>query len=258
MKTVVLVKQVPDTYGIRALLPDGRVDRSGADSVTDEINERALEFALQLRETHGGDVTVLTMGPESAAKSLRRLLASGADRAIHILDPGLVGADIVQTAQVLASALEKTPFDLIVTGNESTDGRSGAVPWMVAELLRVAQATFLRSATIEGDKVRGERVTPEGYQEVEAALPALISVTEQIAEPRFPSLKGVLAAKKKPLETVNADDLGLDRALIGGASSRSAVLGVAARPGRSAGTIISDDGSAVTQLIEFLSARKLT
>lgn len=257
MKTVVLVKQVPDTYGDRTLLPDGRVDRAGVEPVTDEVNERALEFALQLRAIHGGDVTVLTMGPESAAKSLRKLLASGADRAIHVVDDSLAGSDVVQTSQALAAALMKTPFDLIIAGNESTDGRSAAVPWMVAELLQVAQLTYLRSASVGDGKIHGQRVTPDGYLDVEAALPALISVTEQIAEPRFPSLKGVFAAKRKPLDAMTATDLALDPDLIGASKSRSTVLTVTARPPRSAGTIISDDETAVTQLLAFLSARNV-
>lgn len=257
MKTVVLVKQVPDTYGDRALRPDGTVDRDGTEAVTDEINERALEFALQLRSSHGGDVTVLTMGPAAAAKSLRKLLAMGADRAVHVRDDGLAGSDAIQTSQVLSAALKILTFDLVVAGNESTDGRSAAVPSMLAELLGVAQLTFLRAASIAGDTVRGERVTPEGYAEVQASLPALISVTEQIAEPRFPSLKGVFAAKKKPLDTLTIENLGLAPDTMGASQSWSNVLTVTARPTRTAGTIIDDDGTAIEQLVAFLSTRKV-
>lgn len=258
MRIVVLVKQVPDTYNPRALDIDlGVLDRREAELVVDEIDERALALALQLRDTHGGDVTALTMGPADASKALRRCLAAGADRAVHIVDDLLGGSDVVQTSAALAGALRGVEFDLIVAGNESTDGGSGAVPSMLAERLGVAQLTCLRAVTVDGGVVHGERLTEDGHLDAHASLPAVISVTEHVAEPRFPSLKGVFAAKRKPLTVLSVADLGIAREDLGGANSWSQVRSVTARPPRTAGTVVEDDGTAAVRLVDFLSTSKL-
>lgn len=258
MKIAVLVKEVPDTWGDRELdATTKRVVRTG-DVVIDEINEKAVEAALLVKEANAGsDVTVVTMGPASAADAVRKSLAMGADSGIHILDNSLAGSDALQTATTLAAALRGRGFDLVITGNESTDGRSAAVPAMLAELLGLAQATFLRTLEVSGDTVTGERVTDSGHVDVRTKLPALVSVTEQIAEARFPSFKGIMGAKKKPVETLSVAVLGVAAGEVGGANSWSVVKDVAARPPRAGGTLIKDDGTAATQLAEFLVGAKL-
>ena len=258
MKIAVLVKEVPDTWGDRELdASTKRVVRTG-DVVIDEINEKAVEAALLVKEANAGsDVTVVTMGPASAADAVRKSLAMGADSGIHIVDNSLAGSDALQTATALAAALRGRGFDLVITGNESTDGRSAAVPAMLAELLGLAQATFLRTLDVSGDTVTGERVTDSGHVDVRTKLPALVSVTEQIAEARFPSFKGIMGAKKKPVETLSVAALGVAAGEVGGANSWSVVKDVTARPPRAGGTLIKDDGTAATQLAEFLVGAKL-
>ena len=258
MKIAVLVKEVPDTWGDRRIDPaTKRVDRSG-DLVIDEINEKAVEVALLTKEANSGsEVTAVTMGPHHALTALKKALAMGADNGIHIEDDGLAGSDAVQTSAALAAALGDRGFDLIIAGNESTDGRAGAVPAMLAERLGLAQLTYLRTLTVEGGTVSGERLTATGHLDVSAQLPAVVSVTEQIAEARFPSFKGILSAKKKKVETMSIGDLGLAGDDTGGEHSWSVVEQVTERPARQGGTIIKDDGTAGTQVAEFLIAAKL-
>jgi electron transfer flavoprotein beta subunit len=181
----------------------------------------------------------------------------GADSGIHIIDDGLAGSDASQTSAALAAALAPRGFDLVITGNESTDGRTAAVPAMLAERLGLAQLTFLRTLDVTGATVTGERVTEDGHVDVSAPLPALVSVTEQIAEARYPNFKSIMAAKKKPIETVGIASLALDPAETGAANSWSVVEDVTPRPPRAGGTVIKDDGTAGTQIAEFLAAAKL-
>ncbi|MFC5500776.1 electron transfer flavoprotein subunit beta/FixA family protein [Lysinimonas soli] len=258
MKIAVLVKEVPDTWGDRHLDPTTkRVDRR-SDAVVDEVDEKAVEVALQTREAHpGSEVTIVTMGPKTALDSIRKGLAMGADNAIHLVDDGLVGSDAVQTSAALAAALAPRGYDLIIAGNESTDGRTAAVPAMLAERLGVAQLSFLRAMTVSGSTVTGERVTDDGYLEVSTELPAVVSVNEQIAEARYPSFKGIMGAKKKPVEVLGVAALGLDAAETGAEHSWSIVREVTPRPPRSGGTIITDDGTAAAQLTDYLAASKL-
>jgi electron transfer flavoprotein beta subunit len=202
VKIVVLVKQVPDTWGERRLdLDTGWLDRASGDAVIDEIDERALEVALSYQDANDAEVVALTMGPDSAKDMLRKALAMGADSAIHIVDDQLAGADAMRTSRVIAAALTKFGFDLVIAGNESTDGRGGVIPTLVAEHLGMPQATFLNSVAITAGSVSGERGTENGTMSVRAPLPAVISVTERSAEPRFPSFKGIMRAKRKPIET---------------------------------------------------------
>ena len=258
MKLAVLVKEVPDTWGDRSIDPVSKRVVRGKDLVIDEINEKAVEAALLVREANAGaSLTVVTMGPKSALDALRKALAMGADDAIHIVDDGLAGSDAVQTSAALAAALGSRGFDLVVTGNESTDGRTAAVPAMLAERLGVAQLTFLRTLQVTGSEVSGERLTEDGHLDVSATLPALVSVTEQIAEARYPNFKGLMAAKKKPVETLTLADLGISAGDAGGANSWSVVTTVTPRPPREGGTVITDDGTAGTQIADFLAAAKL-
>lgn len=257
MKIAVLVKEVPDTWSDRKIDESTkRVDRGG-DVVIDEINEKAVETALLVKEANDGEVTAITMGPKNALDAVRKALAMGADAGIHIVDDALGGSDAIQTSAALAAALGSREFDLIIAGNESTDGRTAAIPAMLAERLGLAQATFLRTLSVKDGTVSGERMVDDGHVEVSAALPALVSVTEQIAEARFPNFKGIMAAKKKPVETLTIADLGIDAADAGGENSWSVVDTVTAKPPREGGTIIKDDGTAGQQLAEYLASAKL-
>jgi electron transfer flavoprotein beta subunit len=259
MNIVVLVKQVPDTYSERRLRePDGALDRDAADAVLDEINERAVEEALQLKEAHGGTVTVLAMGPQRAAEAIRKALSMGADAAVHVRDEALAGSDAVGTARALAAAVRTVgDVDLVVAGNEASDGRSAAVPAMVAELLELPALTHAREVAVEGGTVTVRRETDDGVVVLRAELPAVVSVNEKINEPRYPSFKGIMAAKKKPVTTLSVGDLGLDPATVGAAGALTAVTAVAPRPAKAAGEKVVDDGDGGARVAAFLVAQKL-
>ena len=258
MDIVVLIKQVPDTYSERNLRPaDGLLDRDAADAVIDEIDTRGVEAALKVTEGQSGTVTVLTMGPPRALEVLRKALAMGAHKAVHVSDQGLEGSDAVQTSAVLAAALKTLPFDLIIAGNESTDGRTASIPAMLAERLNIPQATFVRHFAVDGNTLTAERVVEGGYSELEAQLPAVISVTEKINEPRYPNFKGIMAAKSKPLTTLTAADLGFGADQIGLANSWSRVLDATPRPPKEAGEKVVDDGTGGSKVAEFLTNARL-
>lgn len=256
MKIIVLVKQVPDTEEERRLHPrTGRLDRTAGESVADEINERALEVALRHKDANkGSEIVVLTLGPASASHALRKALSMGADSAVHVLDERLEGADIMTTAAVLAAAVQQTSFDLVVAGNESTDGRGGVVPAMVAEHLGLPLLPSLNSIQFFDGTVAGEVTVESGSLAVSAALPAIVSVTERSAEARFPNFKGIITAKRKPLATLSLADLGVDAGVAGGTST---VRSISERPARTAGKKIVDDGTAAHELAEFLVAGRL-
>ena len=259
MNIVVLVKQVPDTWSERKLTDaDHTLDRESADAVLDEINERAVEEALLLQEAHGGEVTVLAMGPGRATDAIRKALSMGADKAIHVSDEALHGSDVLATAKVLAKAIGTVEnVDLVIAGNEATDGRAGAVPAILAELLGLPQVTQLRKVTVEGSTIKGERETDEGVAFLEASLPAVVSVTEKINEPRYPSFKGIMAAKKKPVSTLSVADLGIDASEVGLSGAWSQVLEAAPKPPRSAGQRVEDGGDGGSKIAEFLVGQKL-
>lgn len=264
MKIVVLVKPVPDTYGDRVLdLETGLADRAASETVLDEITERALETAIRHAEAVGDvEVVALTMAPADAQPVLRKALAMGAHAAVHVADERLAGADMVRTAEVLAAALRRTGFDLVLTGNGSTDGVGTVMPVMLAELLDLPAATGLSAVEIGADAVRGPRATDGGTMTVSAPLPAIVSITEALPDPRFPALKGIMGAKKKPLEVLSLDDLAgeleaLAAPLDETAAPRSIMLAVAQRPPRAAGEIITDDGSAGERIAAFLADRRL-
>ncbi|MDX8030815.1 electron transfer flavoprotein subunit beta/FixA family protein [Lentzea sp. BCCO 10_0856] len=259
MNIVVLVKQVPDTWSERKLTDaDHTLDRESADAVLDEINERAVEEALLLQEAHGGEVTVIAMGPDRATDAIRKALSMGADKAIHVSDEALHGSDVLATAKVLAKAIGTVEnVDLVIAGNEATDGRAGAVPAIVAELLGLPQVTQLRKVTVEGSTIKGERETDEGVAFLEASLPAVVSVTEKINEPRYPSFKGIMAAKKKPVSTLTVADLGIDASEVGLSGAWSQVLEAAPKPPRSAGQRVEDGGDGGQKIAEFLVGQKL-
>lgn len=257
MKIVVLVKEVPDTYGDRKLsLETGLADRAASEAVLDEIGERALEVALSYADKNAGtEVVVMSMAPESAQTTVRKGLAMGAASAVQIVDERLAGADTVLTAQVLAAALERTGFDLVIAGNTSTDGSGGVVAAMVAEFAGVPAATNLNAVTISESEVSGERASDGATVQVQATLPAVISITERLPDARFPNFKGIMAAKKKPFETLSLDDLGVDAD--DAAWARSIVLAISEKPPREAGVKIVDEGDAGTRLAEFLIQNRL-
>ncbi len=258
MEIAVLVKQVPDTYGERRLDPgDWTLDRAAADPVIDEIDSRGVETALRLAQEHGGRVTVLTMGPESATESLRKALAMGADSAVHVVDERLAGSDAVATSAVLAAALRTLTFDLVIAGNESTDGRSAAVPAMIAERLALPAATSVQSVAVHDGVVTAERVTEDGTCQITAPLPALVSVTEKVGEPRYPSFKGIMAAKRKPVSTLSAADLGVDDSLLGLTGSGTRVVNGSPRPPKAPGVKIEDTGDGGVLAAEFLVGQRL-
>ncbi|WP_199439203.1 electron transfer flavoprotein subunit beta/FixA family protein [Umezawaea beigongshangensis] len=259
MNIVVLVKQVPDTWSERKLTDaDHTLDRDSADAVLDEINERAVEEALLIKEAQGGEVTVITMGPDRATDAIRKALSMGADKAVHLSDPALHGSCAVQTAKVLATLVGTVEgAELVIAGNESTDGRAGAVPAMIAEILGWAQLTQVRKLEVDGTTVRAERETDTGIANLEASLPAVVSVNEKINEPRYPSFKGIMAAKKKPVSTLTIADAGIDASEVGLANATTTVLEAAPKPPRTAGQRVEDDGTGGTKVAEFLVGQKL-
>ncbi|SDG82810.1 electron transfer flavoprotein subunit beta/FixA family protein [Microbacterium pygmaeum] len=257
MRIIVLVKEVPDTYGDRKLsLETGLADRGASEAVIDEIGERALEVALSYADKNAGtEVIVVSMAPEGSAATIRKGLAMGASRAVHVADEGLLGADLGLTAEVLAKAIERTGYDLVIAGNLSTDGSGGVIPAMVAELLGVPQATALTSVEISANSVSGERATDAGTMRISAPLPAVISVTERMPDARFPNFKGIMAAKKKQFQTLSLADLGVDPVDAGAA--RSIVISIAEKPPRAAGVKIVDEGDAGEKLADFLAQNRL-
>jgi electron transfer flavoprotein beta subunit len=257
MNIVVLVKQVPDTESERKLVPGaGTLDRAAADGVINELDEYAIEEGLRIAEAHGGEVTILSVGPARATESIRKALSMGADKAVHMLDDGIAGSDALATSAVLAAALTSVGFDLVIAGAESTDARTGVVPAMLAERLGVPQLTLASKVEISGTDVTVRRMSDEGYDVVTAGLPAVISVLEKINEPRYPSFKGIMAAKKKPVQTLTLADLGIPAEAVGLGGSVTSVADFAARPPRAAGVIVKDEGDGGAKAAEFLAERK--
>ena len=257
MNIVVCVKQVPDTWAERKLRSDDNtLDRESVDGVINELDEYAVEEALRIKEAHDGEVTVLTMGPEKASESIRKALSMGADKAIHLVDDGLHGSDALATSYAMAQALNRTNFDLVILGSESTDARMGVLAAMLAERLGVAQLSLASKVEIEDGTVRIQRVTDYGFDRVEAPAPAVISVVEKINEPRYPSFKGIMAAKKKPVEKLSLADADLEAGGVGSAGSASEVVDFAEAPPRERGTIVSDDGDGGQKAAEFLASKK--
>ena len=257
MNIVVLVKQVPDSGAERSLRDDDNtVDRESATNVINEMDEYAIEEALRIQEAHGGEVTVVSMGPQRAAESIRKALSMGPDKAVHVVDDALAGSDALVTSKVLAAAVRTVNPDLILCGAESTDGRVQVMAQMLAERLGIAALTGARKLTVDGSSLTIERQTEEGYEVVTASAPAVVSVWDTINEPRYPSFKGIMAAKKKPVTTLSLADLGIAADEVGLAGSYSAVLEHARRPPRQGGTKVTDEGDGGVKLVEFLASEK--
>lgn len=265
LKIIVLVKHVPDAQFDRHLSgPDNTLDRS--ESILSELDEYALEAALQLIEARGGDaagnrVIALSMGPAGAVNAIKKSLQIGASEGVHLSDDALAGSDAAATSLALAAAVRHlgadVPADLVITGMASTDGETSLVPAQLAERLGLPQVTFAASLEIDGGTLTGRREGDTSALTVEADLPAVVSVTDQINDPRYPNFKGIMAAKKKTITTLSLADVGLDPAQVGRAGSWTAVETAEARPPRTAGTIITDEGDAGIRLVDFLAAQKL-
>jgi electron transfer flavoprotein beta subunit len=257
MNIVVCLKQVPDTYSERKLrAADSTLDRDAADGVMNELDEYAVEEGLRLAEVHGGEVTILTMGPEKASESIRKALSMGADKAVHLIDDALAGSDALATSAALAAVLGRIGFDVVILGSESTDARMGVMGAMLAERLGVPQLSFASKVEIDGPNISINRQADYGYDRVQATLPAVISVVEKINEPRYPSFKGIMAAKKKPVEKLGVADIGIDPGQVGLVSAATEVVSFASRPPRQAGTVVKDEGDGGVKAAEFLAAQK--
>ncbi len=257
MNIVVLVKQVPDSGSERTLrAEDSTVDRQSVDNVINEMDEYAIEEALKLTESGGGEVTILTMGPEQAADTIRKSLSMGAHKAVHVSDPALHGSCAVQTSDVLAKALGTLEWDLVICGAESTDGQVAVMPAMLSERLGVPHLTGARKLTVDGDTLTVERQTDGGYWVLEAKTPAIVSVWDTINEPRYPSFKGIMAAKSKPVQALGLADLGVEPDQVGLDHATSQVLEFADRPPKQAGQVVQDEGDGAGKLAEFLVGQK--
>ena len=257
MNIVVCVKYVPDAQSERTFTEDNTTDREGVDGLLSELDEYAVEEALRIVEAGEGEVTVVTIGPDSAADAVKKALQMGADKGVHVLDDAIAGSDAPATSLVLAEAIKKigTP-DIVLTGMASTDGTMAVVPAMLAERLGLPQVTYASELTVDGGTVKIRRDGDTASETIESSLPALISVTDQINEPRYPSFKGIMAAKKKPVETWSLADLGVDAGQVGQANSWTEVLETTKRPPREQGEIVKDEGDGGTKLAEFLAAQK--
>jgi electron transfer flavoprotein beta subunit len=259
MLLAVCVKYVPDASGPRRLGPDGTVDRVGSEGRLCELDEYAIEEALAIRDASGdGEVVVVTVGPEQARAAVLKSLQMGADTGVHVVDEAIHGSDSVGTSRVLAAVIERRRPDIVVCGMASTDGSMGVVPAMLAERLGLPQLTFASEVTLDGRTVRIRRDGDAAVEIVEATLPVLLSVTDQCNEPRYPSFKQIMAAKRKPVETLTLADLGIEVHEVGLEAAWTAVQGSAERPPRGAGTVVTDaDGSGADALVEFLVGQKL-
>ncbi|WP_026818913.1 electron transfer flavoprotein subunit beta/FixA family protein [Arthrobacter castelli] len=267
LKIVVLIKHVPDAEFDRHLTgPSHTVDRST--SILSELDEYPLEAALQLVEAHGGakkaghQVIAVTMGPDQASAAVKKALQIGAHEGVHLSDEALAGSDAAATSLALAAVVKQIgDVDLVMAGMASTDGETSLVPAQLAERLQLPQVTFASELELQDEggtyRIRARRDGDTHSDTIESALPAVVSVTDQINEPRYPNFKGIMAAKKKPLTTFSLADIGLETADVGFDGSWTRVESAAARPPRSHGTIITDEGDAGKQLVDFLEQQKL-
>jgi electron transfer flavoprotein beta subunit len=253
LNSVVCVKHIPDP-NVPGEMDGDVLKRDGVQGVLDPGDEFGVEAALLLKEAHGGQVIVISMGPDPAQEAVRRALSMGADRAILVTDDALRGADALITARVLAAAIKRVEYDIVIAGVESTDGYTGTMPSSLAEFLGLPQLTFANAVEVADGVVSVHRQTSSGYHVVECSLPALVTVTAGVNEPRYPSFKGIMAAKKKPQEQLGLADLGLDS---GQLSSDQRVDELTSEEERRAGEVVSDDGEGASRIVDFLKAAKI-
>src|SRR4051812_33708531 len=257
MNIAVCVKQIPDPAEPGALNPDNTLKRDGK-LILDESDSYGVEMALQLVDkAGGGEVTLISMVPNSETSGLRTALAMGAAKAVLVSDDALKGAGALDTAKVLAAAIQRTEFDLVLAATESSDGYTGTVPEQVAEVLQLPSVTFAKHIEISDGTAKVQRQTEAGYDEVEAPLPAVVSVTAGVVEPRYPSFKGIMAAKSKPVDEVKVADLGLAGDDVGWGGARQEIVDVAPAEERKAGEIVEDEGDAHERIIQFLEQLKV-
>ncbi|SOD62997.1 electron transfer flavoprotein beta subunit [Streptomyces zhaozhouensis] len=256
LKIVVCVKYVPDATGDRGFTEDLTTDRE-SEGLLSELDEYAVEQALRIAEdADDAEVTVVTAGPEDANDALRKALSMGADKAVHIEDEDMVGSDVFATSLVLAKAVEHVGYDLVVCGMASTDGAMGVLPALLAERLQVPQVTLLSEVSVAEGEVTGRRDGDAATERLQAALPAVVSVTDQSGEARYPSFKGIMAAKKKPVESLDLEDLDIETEQVGPEGSRTKVESATPRPARTAGEVVTDEGDGAEKLAAFLAERK--
>ena len=257
------VKHVPDIQSERAIGPDHRVVRDGGDGTINELDENALEAAIALVESSGGSVVALTVGPDDAADAVRRGLQLGAQEAVHVVDDAIGGSDAIGTARVLAAAIQhlgaQEPVDLVITGMAGLDALTSLLPTAIAELLDLPALPLAAELTVDAEArtVRVRRNLDHSSEVLEASLPALVSVTDQANEPRYPGFKGIMAARKIPITTLTLADLGLDAARVGAPGARTEVLEAAARPARENRVLINDTGDAGVRLAAYLVDNQL-
>src|SRR5215217_947092 len=258
MKIVVLAKHVPDATGERGFASDGTVDRASSAGLLSELDEYAVEQALQIADDHDDvEVVIISVGPPEAADAIKRALQMGASAAIHISDEAIHGSDALASSLVLAEAVKKAAPDLVICGMASTDGTMGVIPAMIAERLGWPAATLGATLSVSEDRLTIRRDTDVASLTVEAPLPAIVSVTDQSGEARYPSMKGILAAKKKPVETWTLPDIGIDPSTVGLDAALTKVLETTPRPPKQAGRAITDEGgSGAAALTDFLSTGK--
>jgi electron transfer flavoprotein beta subunit len=257
MNVVVCVKQIPDPAEPGKLEADNTLDRSGK-LILDESDSYGVEMALQLADAAGGgDVTLVSMAPGGEMGGLRTALAMGAAKAILVSDEALSGAGALDTAKVLAAAIKRAEPDLVLAATESSDGYTGTVPEQVAALLGLPSITFAKHVEISDGAVSVQRQTELGYDEVETTLPALVSVTAGVVEPRYPSFKGIMAAKSKPVDQLTLADLGIDAATVGAAGAGQEIVSVDDAPAREAGEIVEDDGEGFAKIVAYLENLKV-
>jgi electron transfer flavoprotein beta subunit len=258
MHVVVCVKQIPDPASPGALDPSTNTLKRDGKLILDDSDAYGVEMALQLvTAAGGGEVTLVSMAPNNETAGLRTALAMGAAKAVLVSDPSLLGTDALTTAKLLGAAISQKSgaFDLVIAGTESTDGYTGTLPEQLAEVLGLPSVTFSKKIAIEGGTIKAERQTDAGYDEVECPTPAVVSVTAGVVEPRYPSFKGIMAAKSKPVDTVTAADLGVTAA--GWAGANQKITDVAQAEARAAGTVIEDDGEGFAKIVGYLEQLKV-
>lgn len=256
MKIAVLVKYVPEPTATWKFAADMTLDRGAVEGRLSELDEYAVEQAVKLVE--GGldaEITYLTVGPAKAVDGLRKALAIGGNSAVHVLDDSIHGSCALGTSLVLAKALEKIGYDLVLTGFASTDAEMSVIPSMVADRLGVNQATFAGSLAVNGSEVSITRNADTATEEAVTSLPAVVSVTDQTGEARYPAFKAIMAAKKKPITTMTLAEIGVDAGQVGAAGASTKVVDVSPAPTRAAGTIVTDEGDGATQVVEFLAGK---
>lgn len=258
MNVVVCVKQIPDPADPGALDPETKTLKRDVKLILDESDSYGVEMALQLVDAAGeGEVTLVSMAPNSERSGLATALAMGAASAVLVSDPALQGSDSLTTAKVIAAAIKDKSPDLIIAGSESSDGYTGTVPEQIAGVLDMPSVTAAKSISVNGDTVAVQRQTDAGHDDVTCPMPCVVSVTAGVVEPRYPSFKGIMAAKSKPVDEVTVADLGMDAGAVGWAGAGQEIVGVSEAAQREAGEVIEDDGEAFAKIVAFLEEQKV-